>query len=284
MAWTWNGHKTAQSGSPSLPVVCSGYRGNGWHGHLQLVTASPGFGWYRGHAIPRHGAAGDGAGTRSRRCRGRRRIPASRGAPPCSGNPWPRSRAPGRTAVLFLPSPLASLPAGCGRQDGLDGSHSALRTVRGGEGVRSSAPECPPNPTPKISSNHPAGSCFQHSPSSLRGAAAALPHLPVSPIIAAFLLFSQPAHDSCAQLMEPPWKAPRSGSGTHLRAGTVASATRAAGPASTCPGAAPSPSCAHAIAASTLQSCASRRHRAGRDAGRKGLTHAGVNENKTANK
>lgn len=146
-AQSWNGPTAAQAGSsspsrsPATPQI--NYR----HRHLKhlqpLTTGScfwtgqkakqfPGpelHGMARapgaGRCAARHGHGA--AATVSRRATALLRKSLARGA-----------GAPGRTAVLFLPSPLSGWPRETGY--GLGGSDSAHHATHGGEGAKSLAP------------------------------------------------------------------------------------------------------------------------------------------------
>lgn len=178
MARTWNGHRAPHSGRLSHPTVRS-------VGQKQPALAPaaaqgrPRLGWARGAAIPAR-SCGDGAGTRSRRCSGRRRIPGtallrkSLATEPGAGK---RGRAILTLGPRLRPARL--------RETGWAGWLRLRAALRPGS-VRSPAPGSPPHPTPKISTGHPAGSCFQHSPGSLGGLCSPAPppwppHLPVPP-------------------------------------------------------------------------------------------------------
>lgn len=226
------------------------------HHQLLLLGAT------EGEATPWHRPAGDGAGARSQPVCGqaqpRRRIHRQpRGHRPAQEIPGPRGRGAGKDgrAILTL---APCLPPGWPQETGygLGGSDSAHHTTCNSEGVKSLAPGCSLNPTPTISPNRPAGSRSQHrqhrhGPSSLRGAAAAPPTSQPPPVIAVFLPSSQPARDSCTQLIRASLESPRGGAahGHICAGGTIASGTP--GQPAPAPGAAGCivlPSCAHSVA------------------------------------
>lgn len=188
----------------------------GWHCHLellQLVTTSSCFlRGTGGEAIPWRGAAGGGAGARRRPGRDqawpRRRIHRQpRGHRPAQEIPGPRGWGAGKDSHAILT--LASLPPGWLRETGygLGGSGSAHHATWGSESVKSLAPGCPPDPTPKMSPNHPTGRCSQRRHFSAPSGGLLQPPQPPPPSLRFSPIPSHPVIHARSS-SGPLWKAP----------------------------------------------------------------------------